>query len=518
MVPFHLPSASNRREFLSRCAAIGVSAYGLAPARGSRSRLRAYPFTLGVASGDPTPQGVVLWTRLAPEPLAPGGGLGPQTVTVRWEIAQDENFARVVLRGDVIATPQLAHAVHAEVGGLQPDRVYWYRFLAGGESSPVGRTRTAPLATVLPEEFPFAFASCQHYEQGYFTALRHLANEDVRFVAHLGDYIYENGGMPDRPRRHEGAEIMTLEEYRLRYALYKLDADLQAAHAALPWITTWDDHEVDNNYAGDRDERGSPPPEFLRRRAAAYQAYYEHMPLRRSARPDGPAARLYRRLRFGRLLDLHVLDGRQYRTDQPCGDGRKPQCAEAFDTRATMLGRAQEAWLEDGLSQSNARWNAIANQVPLSQIDNEPGEDASYSMDRWDGYPAARTRLLHFLRVRRPGNPVVLTGDTHFNLAGELKPQFGDPGSPVVGVEFIGTSLSSGGDGADSADFGQRFLAANPDLKFFNNQRGYIRCLLTPRDWRADYRVLEYVSRPGAPITTRASFIVQNGRSGLLAG
>jgi len=516
MADLNFARGPDRREFLTRCAALGgATLVGVKRGRGRSVRFRAYPFTLGVASGDPAPQGLVLWTRLAPEPLTPSGGMLPQNVTVRWEIAQDERFSRGLLRGDVTAVPSLAHAVHVEVNGLQPDREYWYRFIAGDESSPAGRTRTAPLGTDLPEALRFAFASCQHYEQGFFTALRHLAAEDIRFVVHLGDYIYESGATPDRPRRHEGDEIMTLDEYRQRYALYKLDADLQAAHAALPWIVTWDDHEVDNNYAGDRDENGTPPPEFLRRRAAAYQAYYEHMPVRRGARPDGPNARLYRRLRFGRLLDLHVLDGRQYRTDQPCGDGRKPRCADAFDARATLLGRAQEAWLEQGLGQSNARWNAIANQVPLSQIDNEPGENASYSMDRWDGYVAARSRLLQRLRARRPNPPIVITGDTHFSLAGELRPEFGNPASPVVGVEFIGTSLSSGGDGQDMADFGQRFLDANPDLRFFNNQRGYVRCVVTPREWQADYRVVDFVTRPGSPITTRASFTVLDGRPGL---
>jgi alkaline phosphatase D len=297
-----------------------------------------------------------------------------------------------------------------------------------------------------------------------------------------------------------------------------MDADLQAAHATAPWIVTWDDHEVDNNYAADRDERGTLADEFLLRRAAAYQAYREYMPVRGFATPRGPDLRLYRRFRFGSLLEMNVLDGRQYRTDQPCGDGRQPRCAGALDEHATMLGPAQEQWLARGLTESTRRWNVLANQVPLSEIDNEPGDSASYSMDRWDGYVAARRRLLGFLGQRSgrpPYNPVVITGDIHSNWVGELRPDFADVSSPIVGVEFIGTSLSSGGDGSDMSDFGTRALAANPHIRFFNNQRGYVRCVVSPRLWRADYRVLEFVSRPGSPVSTRASFVIEDGQPGV---
>jgi alkaline phosphatase D len=512
-----VPDPVGRRDFMRRCAALGLLWTG-APLESRRQhpvRFRVDPFSLGVASGDPLPDGIVLWTRLAPEPLMPGGGLSRETVSVDWEVARDERFTSILKRGSVEARPESAHSVHVEVDGLEPDRGYWYRFIAGGEASPAARTRTAPAIGARLDEMRFAVASCQHYEQGYYTALRHLADEDVRLLAFLGDYIYENGALPDRPRQHGDHEIRTLDDYRIRYALYKSDADLQAAHAAMPWILTWDDHEVDNNYAGDHDEAGSPPAEFLLRRAAAYQAYYEHLPMRRAVVPAGPYAQMYRRLAFGSLIDMHVLDTRQYRTDQPCGDGIKARCEGAFDAAATMMGEAQERWLMDGLSRSHAQWNVLANQVPIAQIDNLPGDDATYSMDRWDGYVEARRRLLSFLESSRPANPIVLTGDIHSNWVAELKPDFEEPSSPTVGVEFIATSISSGGDGADGGNFGAGALAANPHIRFFNGQRGYIRCAVTPSSWTSDYRVVEYVSRPGAPIRTRASFVVEAGRPGV---
>ena len=511
-----MPDSVTRRGFVQRCAALGLVWTGWPAARTARSvRFTAHPFSLGVASGDPLPDGVVLWTRLAPEPSVSGGGMGPEPIEVDWELATDERFTRIVKRGSSTARAESVHAVHVEVDGLGPDRVYWYRFIAGGEASEAARTRTAPVAGAQLDELRFAFASCQHYEQGYYTALRHLADEDVRFLAFLGDYIYEDGAIAGRPRQHGDHEIRTLDDYRIRYALYKCDADLQAAHAAMPWILTWDDHEVDNNFAGDHDQAGSPSAEFLLRRAAACQAYWEHLPMRRAAVPSGPYAQMYRRLAFGSLIDLHVLDTRQYRTDQPCGDGNKERCAEAFDPKATMMGDAQERWLMDGLAGSRARWNVLANQVPVAQIDNVPGDGASYSMDRWDGYVDARKRFLSFLEARRPPNPIVLTGDIHSNWVAELKPDFEDPASPTVGVEFITTSISSAGDGMDGGNFGERALAANPHVRFFNGQRGYVRCAVTPAAWTSDYRVVEYVSRPGAPIRTRASFVVEAGRAGV---
>ncbi len=319
-----------------------------------------------------------------------------------------------------------------------------------------------------------------------------------------------------QPRLHNSPEIMTLEDYRNRYALYKSDPDLQAAHAAFPWSVTWDDHELDNNYASDiPEERGPMEREaFLARRSAAYQAYYENMPLRRSSLPAGVDMRLYRRLTYGDLAQFDVLDTRQYRTDQPCGDGTKPFCEEVFDPDATMLGSEQESWLLNGLQQTPARWKVIPQQVMMAPVDRTAGPEKRYSMDKWAAYPAGLSRFLSFLKESSIDNTVVLTGDIHNHWVCDLPEDLNDPGSAPVATEFIGTSLSSGGDGSDVREDTEQILSENPFVKFFNNQRGYVSCLLTPGMFKADYRVMDFVEKPGGSISTRASFVVENGKPG----
>ncbi len=501
----------DRRDLLTG----GLAMLGLGAARraSGRSLFQPSAFPLGVASGDPAPDGVVLWTRLALDPLN-GGGMPPEDVEVVWEVARDEGMADVVRRGASVARGALGHSVHVEVDGLEPGRWYWYRFRAGADESAVGRTRTLPAAGAPADRLRFAFASCQHYEHGYYTAYRHMAEDDLDLVFHLGDYIYEGAASDGRVRRHTGDEIELLDGYRNRYALYRSDPDLQAAHAAFPWIVTWDDHEVDNNYANlVSEEEGLPAELFRRRRAAAYQAYYEHMPLRRSSLPNGPDLQLYRAFAWGDLASVHVLDTRQYRTDQPCGDGRGV-CDGVFDPAATPLGEAQERWLMDGLDRSAARWNVVPQQIMMARVDYTPGDDESYALDMWSGYEAARRRLMEFLATRRPANPVVLTGDIHSNWVNDLKVDYRDPAAPVIGTELVGTSISSSGDGVDTRDSTAALLAENPAIRFYNAQRGYVRCDLTPDRCRADYQVLEYVTRPGSPISTRASFVVEDGRPG----
>ncbi|MDZ8069621.1 MAG: alkaline phosphatase [Nostoc sp. DedQUE08] len=481
----------------------------------ARSRFSNYPFTLGIASGDPYPTSVVIWTRLAPEPLN-GGGMPPANVPIRWEMATDPDMKRIVSRGTVLATPQLAHSVRVVVEGLQPDSWYWYRFIVGQDASPIGRTRTAPLAGGYLNKLNFALVSCQNYEQGYYTAYKYLAQDDLSLVVHVGDYIYEGGISKNRPRQHNSAEIVTLEDYRNRHALYKTDSNLQAAHAAFPWIVTWDDHEVENNYANDISEVDTEPDQnpaiFLQRRAAAYQAYYEHMPLRPFSRPVGADMQLFRRLSFGNLATFHVLDTRQYRTDQPCGDGTKERCPENLDPNATITGKRQENWLYDGLARSQAKWNVLAQQVVVAQIDTKPGKGATYSMDKWDGYVASRDRLMRFLEQRKPSNPIVLSGDIHSNWAMNLKADFNNPESATVGSEFVCTSITSGGDGADTIPNVEAYLPDNPHIKFFNSQRGYVRCSLTPTTCKTDYLVLSNVTTPFGTISKRASFVVEDGR------
>lgn len=513
-----------RRSFLagsaSFLAAALLSTSRVAGLVASEPRFSAYPFTLGLASGDPLPDGVVLWTRLAPQPLTPDGGMGVNPVQVDWEIAEDDSFRHVVQRGTATANVEWAHSVHVEVTGLKPDRWYWYRFKAGRETSGVGRTRTAPPPGTTPDRLRFAFASCQRYENGYYTALDHLAQEDLDLVIHLGDYIYEGShrksDVPDRS--FDARDCVSLEDYRLRYARYKCDPALQRAHAVAPWILTWDDHEVSNDYAGDHDEHPErfPGDAFLRRRAAAYQAYFEHQPLRRSNLPSGPDMLLYRRLEFGRLATFHVLDTRQYRTVQPQGGGLKPDSPVLLDAKGTIMGERQRDWLREGLVHSSGAWNVIAQQVMFARIDRTPGPDVTYSMDKWSGYEHERRALLRHFRDAKVRNPVVLSGDIHCNWANELVADFDDPDTEPVATEFVGTSLTSEGDGGLKTAHSDGILAENPFVKFFNNERGYVRCDVTPRNWRTEYRTVPFVTRPGAPIQTRASFQIESGRPQIL--
>lgn len=522
----------DRRKFMAVTAA-GVAAlvFGKGPYTTrtmTNGGFSDYPFKLGVASGDPLPDGVVLWTRLAPQPLAEGGhgGMPDARVPVQWEVAEDERFRRVVQRGTASAYPELAHSVHVELTGLKPDRWYYYRFRARGAISPVGRTKTTPAYGAAVDRLRFAFASCQRYTDGYFTAYEHMAQEDLDLVVHLGDYIYEygiatNGGarnQPDPLPDYLITETVTLDRYRLQHALYKTDPNLQAAHHLFPFVVTWDDHEVENNYADLIPEASSQTPtleEFLVRRANAYRAYYEHMPLRRSSMPSGPDMQLYRRLSYGTLVDFNVLDTRQYRDDQAAGDGTKPPNPESLDPSRTATGEEQEQWLLDGLSASQATWKVLAQQIFFAQRDFAAGEELLFSMDGWDGYAGQRDRLLQEFADRGIANPVVITGDVHANYAADLKLNFSDPSSPTIGVEFVGTSVSSGQNGSDSTSTGDRILAENPHIKFFNGQRGYVSCTVTPQLWRADYRVMPYVTDPGADIFTRATFVTEAGNPGL---
>lgn len=480
-----------------------------------QQKFGANPFSLGVASGDPTPSSVVLWTRLAPSPLTPDGGMPAENVEVRWVIAKDDQLRDVVREGRSIATPLFAHSLHVEVDGLEPDRWYSYGFFVGNEASPIGRTRTMPALSVLPEKLRYAFASCQHYEAGLYTAYEHMVREDLDLVAHLGDYIYEAEGKDKRVRKHEGPKLTSLDDYRIRHAQYKIDGHLQAMHAACPWVVAWDDHEFENNCAGDISEKsGVDPVLFLQQRARAYRAYYEHLPLGPMSIPQGPYMRLYKNIRFGRLAQFSVLDTRQYRSDQPNGDGKKPATGAVLDPQTTMLGEDQEHWLKNSLLNSPARWNVLAQQVMVAPVDFEPGPEVHLSMDQWGGYDVARTRLLSFLRDRQISNPMVITGDIHSNWVNDLKVDFRDADSPTVATEFVGTSISSGGNGSQAVPKANGMEQENPFVKFFNAERGYVSCTLTPKEYRADYQVVEFVDKPGAPKVTRASFVVEDGKAG----
>jgi alkaline phosphatase D len=472
------------------------------------------PFTLGVASGDPEPDGVVIWTRLSESPLI-GESTLPSPVSVSWEVAHDRKFRKIVKKGTALAVPQLGHSVHVEVDGLAPNRWYFYRFHAGNESSPVGRTRTTPEYHVMPDRMRFAFTSCQHYESGYFNGYPHMQQEDLDLVIHLGDYIYEYAGIDNRVRKHLGNEITTLANYRQRYSQYRLDQSLQDAHRLFPWLVTWDDHEFDNNYANlVSEEDGISPEAFLARRMNAYQAYYEFMPLRRSAFPQGPHMKLYRSVRYGRLADFFVLDTRQYRTDQPNGDGQKPKNGKAIDPNGKLLGDEQEHWLMSGLTRSKATWNILAQQIMMADLNRGDENEARYSMDQWPGYEISRKRLLQFFHDRQIPNPVVLTGDIHVNWVNDLLLDSTADNSPVVGTEFVGSSMSSSGNGGNFIAEYERAAQQNDFVKWYNSNRGYVSCDLTPNNWTSHFRVTPFVDKPDAPLIKKASFVVEAGRPG----
>ncbi|HMA47996.1 MAG TPA: alkaline phosphatase D family protein [Frankiaceae bacterium] len=477
-------------------------------------------FSLGVASGDPLPDGVVLWTRLAPHPTE-GGGMPDRPVPVGWEVAEDEGFGRMVSRGEEVATPRLAHSVHVDVRGLRPGREYFYRFRAGTARSPVGRTRTAPAPDASPGLLRLALANCQDFQNGYWPAYAAIARDDLDLVLHVGDYIYE--GDPDSrfpDRRHTTPQrpgLGTLADYRNRYGQYKQDPALRAAHAAFPWVLTWDDHEVQNNYAG-LVGTGEPPADFARRRAVAYQAYWEHVPIRAVVRPGSPDLRIYRRLAFGDLLTVSVLDTRQYRTDQPCGAPQDigPASCGQRNTAGTLTGGEQEAWLLAGLRGSWARWNAIAQQTMMAQLHGRLGTGPVLAnLDQYDGYVPYRSRLLAGVRDSGARNPVVLSGDLHSAWVNDLRVDFDRPETPVVATEFVATSISS-------AFFliGQRFVEEqnrcyNPHVRYFNgDKRGYTRIEVTRGEWRAQMRVAQSIDRPDATVTTDATYVVEDGRPG----
>ncbi|MFD7403457.1 alkaline phosphatase D family protein [Streptomyces sp. NPDC059866] len=521
-----------RRRFLTVTGAAAALAFAVnLPTAGvagaaelDAARITDDPFTLGVASGDPLPDSVLLWTRLAPSPYESGSGLPAERVEVRWELALDEGFRRVVRRGKATAHPEFNHTVHVEVDDLAPGRVYYYRFRVGSWVSETGRTRTAPATSQRTSGLTLAAVSCQAYHDGYYTAYQHLAQDDVDVVFHLGDYLYEYavnsvGGarnhtdrvLPDLFNR----ETTTLEDYRLRYALYKTDPDLRAAHAAHPFVVTWDDHETENNYAGDTPENSVPPEEFLLRRASAYRAYWENQPLRRPQLPDGPDMQLYRRLQWGRLAQFDILDTRQYRTDQANGDGWKTPTAESEAASQTLPGLTQERWLIDGWRRSRALWNVVPQQVTFSRRNHPTAGNTTRSMDSWDGYPASRERLLKGADAARVENLMVLTGDVHVSYAMDIKRDFDDPDSHTVGTEIVTTSITSGKDGSAQPSNWAGYLARNPHMKHYNGQRGYVTVDLGEDSARADFKTVPYVTTPGAPVTTAASFVTEAGKPGL---
>lgn len=519
-----------RRLFLLNAARLAAaSTAASSPLLHAASNAAGYPFSLGVASGSPLPDSVILWTRIAHDPLDPSK-TPPLALALRWEVAHDEAFRTIVAQGSAVATPELAHSVRVNVQGLQPARWYWYRFMLGDAVSPVGRTRTAPAADSMPDMLKLAVASCQHWEFGSYAAHRYIAGAQPDLVAFLGDYIYEWGAYrlqhpAPGARIVRQDESFTLADYRRRYAQYKTDPDLQLAHRVAPWIVTWDDHEVANDYAAERDERLSPA--FAQRRAAAYQAFYEHMPLRLPAPKTFANVRMFQRYDWGRLARFHVLDDRQYRAWEACphpGMGGSNSvtpyaCPLLLDPRRTMLGGEQEAWLRAGLASSKARWNVLAQQTLMAQSSQIPvaGADGGrFWTDGWDGYPAARRRLLDTLVETRAANPLVLGGDVHTFYATELRRDFGHPVSkanPVVATEFVGTSVTSNSRPQQRTS---QYVAMNPHIRFGrSDKRGYMLLEITPRATRTRFMGLDEVKDPKTPQRELAAFRVEDGKAGV---
>ncbi|MFE0632786.1 alkaline phosphatase D family protein [Streptomyces sp. NPDC058864] len=494
-------------------ASVAALPFG-AMAQPSAAASTPFPFTLGVASGEPDDNSVVLWTRLAPAPTnADGqGGMPNADIAVDWQVSANQNFTTLVSSGTFTARYAQAHAVHVLAGGLAPDSEYYYRFRAQGFISPVGRTRTAPALNTVGRDFTMAFASCAHYEQGYYTAYRRMADDRPDLILHLGDYIYEGGATAGAVRQHLGGEIVSLADYRRRHALYRSDPDLQAAHAIAPWLVVPDDHEVENNYANMVRADSSPvltAAQWTARRTAAYQAYFENMPLRAAATPSGNSIQLYRRVRWGTLATFHMLDTRQFRDDQACGDGTKV-CADADLPSRSITGPAQEAWLLDGLGQHLGTWDLIGQQVFFARNVNSAG---AMNMDAWDGYRGSRARIQQGIIDRGVRNPVVLTGDVHASWGNDLKADYANPSSATIGSELVCTSITSTGNGSATTTIPNGSL--NPHLRFYSERRGYVRTHITPSQLTADFRSVATVTEHGAPATTARTFVIHDGKPGL---
>ncbi|RZI72637.1 MAG: hypothetical protein EOP80_13225 [Variovorax sp.] len=506
----------NRRDFHRAALRLALGAWGAATGlrAGSAPRWSIDPFALGVASGQPRPDGVVLWTRLLAPELEPKADEG---IPVRFEIYADAALRQPVQQGDTMAWPSRGFSVHVLARGLQPGRDYWYRFTSGQAASRVGHTRTAPAPDADVRRLRLALASCQHYEQGFFAAHREIAAQDLDFVLFVGDYIYEGSSPAYTARRHGTWTPHTLDDYRARHALYKRDADLQAAHAAHPWIVTLDDHEVVNDYADDRDPAYTDPARFLRRRAAAYRAYFEHMPI--AIAPEGPAMRIHDRFQWGRLAELWTLDTRQHRSHHACPDPQRDAgrsvtgCAELDDASRTMLGAEQERWLSSGLASSSRRWKLLAQATQVSASGIDTPEGRSTWTDAWDGYPAARQRLLQGIVDANVRNVVSLGGDVHRHAAADLRVQPNDSASPVVASEFIGGSVTSRG--ASRAAMA-RMRRDNPDVKHARgDERGWARVEVTPDALRCEMRATPHPVPVDAVFGRQAAFVVQSGRAGV---
>lgn len=476
------------------------------------------PFQLGVASGDPTADGFVIWTRLAPDPFDPEA-LPYEPIEVTWEVAADEDMKKIVSRGNQMARPHMGHSVHVDVRGLEPLRPYFYRFRCGPAVSRTGRAMTLPTPRAPVDRLRFAFASCSHLEQGYFTGYRDMAAQNPNFMIHLGDYIYESS-WGTTVRHHPGPDPVTLEQYRAHHAAYKLDPDLQTAHAACPWFFTWDDHEVANDYSKERSELMPDPLQFYHRKVAAYRAYYEHMPLRPYSQFANDQMRIYQRAWYGDLMELNIPDLRQYRDPIACTTperqgGRvvdEAACPDVLSPTRTMLGREQEVWLRNGFGRSGCRWNVLASGLMFTDFDQIIGPGIGAFTDSWGGYQGTRRQILDLIKTRGVTNVVGIAGDIHGFFVSKVMDNPKDPASQVLMSEFTGTSITS--ESFNAALFNS-LLPENPHISFVDDTvRGYVMCDLNHKTWRADLRVIDNVRVRNGNARTLRSYVVEDGRAG----
>ena len=466
------------------------------------------PFALGVASGDPNHDGFVLWTRLVGANAQPLQAAG---VSVEYEIAADEAFRHVVRRGYGVAVPERAHSLHVEIAGLASGRSYWYRFHAMGVTSPVGRAVTVPHAA---DRLRIAVTSCQHWEQARFGTYRDIVAREPDLILQLGDYIYEQSYTASAKIRLFGAsEPQDLAGYRQRHALYKTDPELQIAHRSCPWIVTWDDHEVLNDYAGLANREGLTPTLFGRRRAAAYQAYFEHMPIRPSLWRSRPSPRLFRAVDWADLVSLSVLDTRQYRSSPPCAlpnvarNVRIDNCAEANRPDRTILGAEQERWLSRRLAGERRIWTLIGQQVFFAPMYLDEAQTATFS-DQWDGYAANRTRVLQELMRPNIRNPIVLSGDVHSFWVNDLN----DVAGKRIGAEIVTSAL--GAASPPPGRFGD-VHANNPHVRFSEVEHaGYIMLDIDRETLTADLRMIDDRRLVDSPVRSAATFRMEAGAPG----
>ncbi|MFK7912780.1 MAG: alkaline phosphatase, partial [Pseudomonadales bacterium] len=497
------------RTFLQRTL-VGIGSTSLATRLAASVPLPDNPFTLGIASGDVTATQAVLWTRLAPNPDQANGAMPPVSVAVQWQLALNPDMSTVVQRGQVLTGPAHAHCVHVDLAGLEPGRQYWYQFTTATHRSAIGRTKTLPRDA---ETVRFVTASCQNYTHGSFVAYRHMVKDDPDFVLHLGDYIYDTAFGEDF-RNHESERApQTLDDFRRRHALYKTDPDLQHAHAQLPFFTTIDNHDA----VEDAD------PASAAKRAAAYQAWHEHMPTRGYRGPGSNQFELQRRIAIGKLLQISLLDARQYRDQKaPCQNGFDPAygfgnyreyCAVERDPKRSMLGDEQDQWLAESLQANQSVWNVMASPGPFLPFEYQhQGKDLHY-IGAWDSYPANRERVAAALRAAPVGHPVVLSGDVHsfWAVDGNLA---NAPKQRIKVVELITSSISANWPAALAKPVSDN-LSHNPQVAYYDpDHRGYMLHDVSAGGWETQTRALNQVTDPHSGIRTLAKVRIQPGKPG----